>query len=256
MANELLAERREDVLLLTMNRPEAHNALNKTLVKALWEAFDAASNHPQLRAVILTGVGEKSFCSGADLKESASDVFKTEDGANPIADVFRAIENCNKPVIARINGSVLAGGMGLVAACDLAFAADHARFGLPEVRVGVFPMMVAAKLMLQIPQRRLQSLAYLGESISAIEAEHYGLIDHAVPAGELDTILDDIVAILLRNSPLALAEGKMALRDMRNMPQVDALKFAERKIAELGQSEDASEGRLAFAEKRKPRWAP
>lgn len=255
MAGELLSDRRGDVLWLALNRPEVHNALNMSLTEALVDAFKAASADETLRAVVLTGAGERSFCSGADLKESAGGMFRSESGANPIANVLRAIEACGKLVIARINGSALAGGLGLVAACDLAYAVDHAKFGLPEVRVGVFPMMVATKLLRQISKRRLQEMAYLGESFSAAEAERYGLINRVVPAGELDAAINDVLAKLRQNSPAALAAGKAAILEMQDMTQPDMLAFAEWKIAELGDSPDAQEGRAAFAEKRRPRWA-
>jgi methylglutaconyl-CoA hydratase len=255
MAGELLSERRGDVLWLTLNRPDMHNALNAALTRALVEAFGAASTDGTLRAVVLTGAGERTFCSGADLKESAGGMFQSDKGTNPIADVLRAIEACDKLVIARINGSVLAGGMGLIAASDLAYAADHAKFGLPEVRVGVFPMMVTTKLLQQIPRRRLQEMAYLGEGISAVTAEDCGLINRTVPAAELDGLIADILNRLGQNSPAALSTGKQAIVEMQDMAQPERLAFAERKIAELGASPDAREGRAAFAEKRKPRWA-
>ena len=255
MTDVLLQERRDSVLWLTLNRPEVHNALNAALTRALTEALQAASEDEALRAVVLTGAGGRTFCAGADLKESAGGMFQSENGANPIADVLRAIEACGKPVTARINGAALAGGMGLVAACDLAIAADHAKFGLPEVRVGLFPMMVAALLMQRIPQRRLQAMAYLGETLSATEAAEYGLIDRAVPPENLDAEIESLLSVLKRNSPAAMRAGKAAMQAMRAMTPQERLAFAERRIAELGSSEDAREGRAAFAEKRKPRWA-
>ncbi len=255
MTDVLLHERRDNVLWLTLNRPEVHNALNAALTHALTEALQLASDDEAVRAVVLTGAGERTFCAGADLKESAGGMFQSENGANPIADVLRAIEACGKPVIARINGAALAGGMGLVAACDLAIAADHARFGLPEVRVGLFPMMVAAMLMERIPQRRLQAMAYLGETFTATEAAEYGLIDRAVHSAGLDDEIEKLLAMLKRNSPSAIQEGKAAMQAMRAMAPEERLAFAERQIAALGNSEDAREGRAAFAEKRKPRWA-
>ena len=255
MTDVLLHERRDNVLWLTLNRPEVHNALNAAVTHALTEALQLASDDEAVRAVVLTGAGGRTFCAGADLKESAGGMFQSENGANPIADVLRAIEACGKPVIARINGAALAGGMGLVAACDLAIAADHARFGLPEVRVGLFPMMVAAMLMERIPQRRLQAMAYLGETFTATEAAEYGLIDRAVHSAGLDDEIEKLLAMLKRNSPAAIQEGKAAMQAMRAMAPVQRLAFAERRIAELGNSEDAREGRAAFVEKRKPRWA-
>lgn len=254
MTDELLVERRGKVLWLTLNRPNVHNALNAALVGGLVDALEMASVDETLRAVVLTGAGERSFCSGADLKESAGAMFSSNDGANPIAGALRAIEACNKPVIARVNGSVLAGGIGLVAACDLAYAAEHAKFGLPEVRVGLFPMMVAAKLLPVMNLRRLQEMAYLGEGFSAAGAEACGLITRCVASAELDTVLSAVLAALGQGSPAAIKAGKQALRTMRDMDGRDRLAFAERAIADLSDTPEAREGRAAFAEKRKPAW--
>lgn len=254
MADELLVERHGKVLWLTLNRPETHNALNAALVGQLIEAFGKASGDDALRAVVLTGAGERSFCSGADLKESAGGMFRSTDGVNPIARVMRAIEACDKPVIARINGTALAGGLGLVAACDLAYAGVHARFALPEVRVGLFPMMVAAKLMTRMAWRRLQEMAYLGESLTAGEAEACGLITRCVPAAELDSALSAVLVSLKKGSPTAIAQGKKAMAAMRDLAGEDRLVFAERAIAQLAEEPEAVEGRTAFGEKRPPAW--
>lgn len=255
MADELLCETRKDVLWLTLNRPEVHNALNAAMTDALTDAIRAASGDHSLRAVVITAAGDRSFCSGADLKESAGGMFLSRDGTNPIADVMRAIERCEKPVIARINGRVLAGGLGLVAACDLAYAANHAEFGLPEVRVGLFPAMVAAKLLAKIPLSGLQEMAYLGQPVSAAEATRLGLVNRAAPAAELDRLIEDVLAKLRQNAPGAIAAGKAALLAMRDMPSDERLAFAESTIATLSGSDEAREGRQAFAEKRPPIWA-
>ncbi|MCZ4429911.1 enoyl-CoA hydratase-related protein [Agrobacterium sp. SOY23] len=254
MANELLSETHQDVLWLTLNRPEVHNALNAAMTDALTAAIRKASGDGGLRAVVITAAGDRSFCSGADLKESAGGMFLSRDGTNPIADVMRAIEGCDKPVIARINGRVLAGGLGLVAACDLAYAADHAEFGLPEVRVGLFPAMVAAQLLAKIPMNRLQEMAYLGLPITAVEAHRLGLINRVVPSAELDGVVEAVLALLRQNAPGAIAAGKTALQTMRRMPSRERLAFAEGVIATISGSDEAQEGRLAFAEKRKPLW--
>jgi enoyl-CoA hydratase/carnithine racemase len=255
MADELLRDTRKDVLWLTLNRPEVHNALNAAMTDALTDAIRAASGDRNLRAVVITAAGDRSFCSGADLKESASGMFLSRDGTNPIADVMRAIERCEKPVIARINGRVLAGGLGLVAACDLAFTADHAEFGLPEVRVGLFPAMVAAKLLAKMPLGGLQEMAYLGQPVSAAEATRLGLVNRTAPAAELDRLIEDVVAKLRQNAPGAIAAGKAALLAMRDMSSDERLAFAESTIATLSGSDEAREGRQAFAEKRPPIWA-
>jgi methylglutaconyl-CoA hydratase len=255
MADELLVEHRRDVLWLTLNRPERHNAINGTMTTALVEAFGKASTDTRVRAIVLTGAGDRTFCSGADLKDQAS-MFASAGGSNPIGNVLRAIQVCGKLVIARLNGSALAGGLGLVAACDLAYAADHARFGLPEVRVGVFPMMIATRLTRQIPERRFREMAYLGETIGTEEAERCGLINRAVPAAELDGLVQSVLQKLMLGAPGAISAGKHALSEMQDMPQAERLAYAERMIATLGESAEALEGRAAFAEKRKPHWAP
>ncbi|WP_332304317.1 enoyl-CoA hydratase-related protein [Rhizobium sp. GR12] len=254
MADELLSEKRKDVLWLTLNRPEIHNAMNAAMTDALTHAIQTASSDDHLRAVVITAAGNRSFCSGADLKESAGGMFLSHAGTNPIADVMRAIETCDKIVIARINGRVLAGGLGLIAACDLVYAADHAEFGLPEVRVGLFPAMVAAKLLAKIPMNRLHEMAYLGQPITAAEAERIGLINRAVPSAELDSVIEEVLARLRQNAPGAIAAGKAALLAMRDMPSVERLAFAESVIAKISSGEEAREGRQAFAEKRPPIW--
>jgi methylglutaconyl-CoA hydratase len=254
MVDEVLVEHRGAALWLTLNRPERHNALNAAMTAALIAALGDASRDLGVRAVVLTGAGDRTFCSGADLKEQTN-MFASSDGANPIANVLRAIQACEKVVVARINGSALAGGLGVVAACDLAYAADHAKFGLPEVRVGVFPMMIATRLIQQVPERRFREMAYLGEAIGAAEALSYGLVNRVVPAAELDAEIQSVLGKLLLGAPGAIAAGKQALARMLDLKQAERLAYAERMIATLGDGEEAREGRAAFAEKRKPAWA-
>ncbi|UVC09906.1 enoyl-CoA hydratase/isomerase family protein [Rhizobium sp. TH2] len=253
MAEELLVERRGSVLWLTLNRPERHNAINGAMTAALVEALGEASTDIGVRAIVLTGAGERTFCSGADLKDQSS-MFASAGGTNPIGNVLRAVQACSKLVVARLNGSALAGGLGLVAACDLAYAAHHAKFGLPEVRVGVFPMMIATRLTRQIPERRFREMAYLGETIGTEEAERHGLINRAVPAAELDALIQSVLDKLMLGAPGAISAGKQALSEMQDMPQTERLAYAERMIATLGESTEAREGRTAFAEKRRPGW--
>jgi methylglutaconyl-CoA hydratase len=255
MADVLLEETIDGVLRLTMNRPEAHNALNRELASALATRIEAAGSADGIRTIVLTGAGERTFCSGADLKEAGGRMFDRDEGANPIAGVMRATQACPKLVIARINGSVLAGGLGLVAACDLAYAADHAKFGLPEVKVGVFPLMVSVLLMRQMPARRLAELAFLGEPFGAAEAERYSIVNRVVPAADLDTVIASVTDRIRLNAPGATAFGKKALGELSALGIKDGLARAEAMIAELGAGAEAREGRSAFADKRPPNWA-
>ena len=158
-------------------------------------------------------------------------------------------------MIGRINGSALAGGLGLISACDLAYAADHARFGLPEVRVGVFPLMVSVPLLRQVPRRKLEEMAYLGATLDAGEAEACGLVNRSIPAADLDARIADILDMIRQNAPGATAFGKRALGELEEMDVADGLARAEVMIATLSAAEEAREGRRAFAEKRKPAWA-
>lgn len=254
MTDELLVEKRGVTLRLTLNRPERHNALNRGMTDALVATLGDAADDPDIRAVVLTGAGERTFCSGADLKEGAR-MFRSEDGSNPIGNVLRAIQDCEKPVIARVNGAALAGGFGLVAACDLAYAADHARFGLPEIRVGIFPMMIATRLLHQVPERRLREMAYLGDTVGTEDAVRWNVINGAAASGALDGLIEDVVARLVLGAPGALAAGKQALYDLSELDRGQALAHAERLIGILAESNEAKEGRAAFAEKRQPSWA-
>lgn len=255
MPESILVERRDNALWLTLNRPDAHNALNRAMTSQLADAFRDAAGDDAIRTVVLTAAGDRTFCAGADLKGDAGGTFATGRAENPLVQVYRAMRACHKPIIGRINGSALGGGLGLVSACDLAFAASHARFGTPEVKVGVFPMMITTYLIRQLPRRRYCEMAFLGEPLSAEEAQCYHLINRAVPAGELDGHVADVIARLEANSPNALRLGKQALDLMQDMSVDQTLAYAELMIERLAGSDEAREGMAAFAEKRKPRWA-
>lgn len=255
MSEFILVERRDNALWLTLNRPDTHNALNRAMAAQLAKAFQAAAGDDAIRAVVLTAAGDRTFCAGADLKGDAGGTFATGRAENPLVQVYRAMRACHKPIIGRINGSALGGGLGLVSACDLALAAAHARFGTPEVKVGVFPMMITTYLIRQLPRRRYWEMAFLGEPLSAEEAERYHLINRAVPAGELDCHVADVIARIEANSPNALRLGKQALDLMQDMSVDQTLAYAELMIQRLAGTEEAREGMAAFTEKRKPRWA-
>lgn len=255
MSESILVERRDNALWLTLNRPDSHNALNRAMAGQLAGAFHAAAGDDAIRAVVLTAAGDRTFCAGADLKGDAVSTFATGRAENPLVQVYRAMRACHKPIIGRINGSALGGGLGLVSACDLALAAAHARFGTPEVKVGVFPMMITTYLIRQLPRRRYWEMAFLGEPLSAEEAERYHLINRAVPARELDRHVADVIARIEANSPNALRLGKQALDLMQDMSVDQTLAYAELMIERLAGTEEAREGMAAFTEKRKPRWA-
>lgn len=254
-ADILLVEDRGPVRWLTLNRPEVRNALNDAVLGRLQEALRDARDQPGLRAVVLTGAGTRAFCAGGDLKPG-SDMFIADPArpTTPLGDVFRAALALDVPLVARINGHCLAGGMGLLAMCDLAIASDQALFGLPEVRIGLFPMQVAALLSHLIPQRAFAELCLTGQPVSASHAQALGLINHVTTPDGLDARTEALVAQIVGNAPTAIRRGKAALRAMRGMSIDQSIAFMESQIASLPLTQDAREGMAAFNEKRPPDW--
>jgi len=194
--------RRQDArLVLTIDRPERRNALNADVIGALREALQRTKSDDTLRAVVLTGAGDEAFCAGADLGANAFE-FDYATPTNAYSDLLRMARTLDVPLIARVNGACMAGGMGLLAMCDLAIAAPHAVFGLPEAKVGVFPMQVLAVLQAQVPQRFLTQLCLTGDPIDAARAREVGLVNEVAP--DLDGALERLLSRVLANSPTAL----------------------------------------------------
>jgi enoyl-CoA hydratase/carnithine racemase len=195
----VVKESRQDArLLLTIDRPERRNALNAEVIGALQAALDRVKADETIRGVVLTGSGDEAFCAGADL---GGDSFAFDYATPTIAyaNLLRTARTLNVPLLARVNGACMAGGMGLLAMCDLAIAARHAMFGLPEAKVGVFPMQVLAVLQAQVPQRCLAQLCLTGDAIDAATAREIGLVSEV--ADDLDGALERLLARVLSNSP-------------------------------------------------------
>jgi enoyl-CoA hydratase/carnithine racemase len=242
---------------LTINRPERRNALNATVVAGLIDGIRAAQATEGVRAIVLTGAGDRAFCAGGDLSPTADGAPMTVDPAHPhhvVVDLFKQMAACELPIIARVNGHALAGGLGLLCACDLAVAADHATFGMPEVKIGLFPMMILPQMLRVLPLRRLLELCMTGDAIAAAEAEAIGLVNAVVPAAGLDAGTDALVARVLRASPTALRLGKQALHAMRDMSLREGWEYAQLMLPMMARTGDAREGLLAFQETRPPVW--
>ncbi|MEN9867830.1 MAG: hypothetical protein RL748_3420 [Pseudomonadota bacterium] len=254
--SELIVETREQVLWLTLNRPARRNALTAQLVQDLNDALQGASRNRALRAVVLTGAGDEAFCSGADLRPGTF----TFDYAEPyqwLADLMRTARRTGIPVIGRINGLCLAGGMGLLALCDLVVSSPLADFGLPETKVGLFPVQVLAELQHLLPRRILNEMCLAGRRLSASEALQYGLINHvAAESGSvaLDAAVDEMLGHVLQQSPQALRRGLYTLKHIEAMPFEAAMAFTESQIGLMTQTSDFAEGVTAFAQKRAPKW--
>ena len=254
MDDIVLVERRGDVQWLTINRLERRNALNPMVMDELRKGIVAAVE-TDARAIVITGVGEKAFCAGADLQTNATTFsFAYSDPRLPFANLTRTVFSVDIPIIARVNGSCMAGGMGLLGLCDLAVASDHALFALPEVKIGLFPMMILTTLKRVMLPRHLNELCMTGEAISAQEAKEIGLVNHVVPLSELDAKTEWLINRIVGKSPTAIRRGKYALRAVEDMTIEQTIAFTESQVPLAVLTEDFKEGMAAFNEKRAPKW--
>ncbi len=253
MSTELIREVKGQTLQLTINRPERRNALNGEVIRGLTEAItDAAHKDSQIRAIVLTGAGDHAFCAGADLESGGSFAFDYSEPYIGYANLLRCARASVIPMIARVNGACMAGGIGLLAMCDLAISNRHAKFGLPEVKVGLFPMQALSVLQHLIPRRTLTEMCITGEPIDAATALSIGLVN--LVTDSLDEGIEKILSTILKNSPTAIRRGLYALKKMETMSFEEAAAFTEGQIGLLALTEDAREGMKAFAEKRTPVW--
>ncbi|MGB3865973.1 MAG: enoyl-CoA hydratase/isomerase family protein [Xanthobacteraceae bacterium] len=257
MADEtsVLREKRGQALWITINRPEKRNAINADVVAGITRGYREAHDDPEVRVIVLTGAGDKAFCAGADLQNtSAAFAFDFSRPNVEYADLLRLAQNATKPAIARVNGVCMAGGMGLLSMTDMAVAADHVIFGLPEVKIGLFPMQVMSLLQSLVPPRVVNEWALTGEPFDARAAQAAGLVNHLAPAAELDAKVEWLIGRLTDKSPSAIRRGKYALRAIASMSFDESIAFTESQIALMALTEDAKEGIKAFGEKRKPNF--
>jgi enoyl-CoA hydratase/carnithine racemase len=255
--SDVLIDLRGSVLWLTINRPAQRNAFNEAVIRGLGEGVARAQADRTVRAVVITGAGDRAFCAGGDLGASANGAPFTVNPAQPrnfVVDFFKLLESCDVPVIARVNGAALAGGLGLMCACDLAIAADTAIFGVPEATIGLFPMMILPYLLRIVPLRRLMDMCLTGRPMKAAEALQLGLVNDVVPASELDEKLEVLLAAVLKGSPTAQRLGKQGLHAMRDMSIRQAWEFAELMLPMMAATKDAAEGFAAFRERRPAEW--
>jgi methylglutaconyl-CoA hydratase len=250
----VLHDKRGQAFWITINRPDKRNALNAEVIAGIRAGYAAAHADADVRVIVLTGAGDKAFCAGADLQPGNGFVFDFAKPNVDYADLLRDAQDATLPAIARINGVCMAGGMGLLCMTDMAVAADHVAFGLPEVKVGVFPMQVMSLLQQIAPRRLLREWALSGEPFDAAAALQAGLLNHVVPATELDAKVQWLVQRVVDKSPTAIRRGKYALRAIESMSFDQAIAYTESQIALLAMTEDAKEGLASFNEKRKPRW--
>lgn len=243
------------VAWITIDRPQVRNAINEDVLAGIGEGLRLAQADSSIRAVVLTGAGERAFCAGADL-QPGSDIldFDFSSPTTSYARLLRQAVECDLPLVARVNGSCVAGGMGLLSMCDMAVAASHAQFGLPEVAIGIFPMQVASVMQHLLPRRKFAEMCITGEFITSQEALEIGLVNYVVPPAELDAKMAWLLDRITGKSPTAIRRGKHALRAIADMTFAQSIAYTEGQIASLRLTRDAAEGLSAFTQKRKPAW--
>lgn len=246
---EILYEVRSGIATLTINRPAKRNALNGAAIDQLFNHLEEAADDRVIRVVIITGAGEKAFCAGADLGSGVG-----RQGTANYANLLKKLINFPKPTIARVNGYCLAGGMGLMLACDIVVAHNEAKFGTPEVNVGLWPSMISALIHRNMLPKHALPMILLGDRFGARRAVEMGFVSEVVEVEELDKRIADIAAALAAKSPIGMRLGKASYLAMQSMPLDDALDFLSDELAKVSATADAAEGIAAFMEKRKPNF--
>lgn len=245
------------IATVTLRRPEVHNAFNGQLIEELLVAFTALGNNEQLHGVVLTGDGP-SFSAGADLSMMKSANTSTEEqnlnDALRLADLLSTINTLPCPVVGRINGTAMGGGVGLVSVCDIVIAAESARFAFSEVKLGIAPAVISPFVLHKIGVSNARVLFITGERFSATRAREVGLVHSVVPLEHLDDAVQKAVSELLTSGPQALRACKALALTVGNMDYETARNYTASTIARLRVSDEGQEGLRSFLEKRKPRW--
>ncbi len=250
---DLLYEVSDHVANITINREKFRNSISAAAIELFGQYLDLAEKDDAVRVVCVTGAGEKAFCSGADLggAMSAEGGGKNQAFAN-YADLLKRLAGFPKPTVAKVNGYCLAGGTGFMLACDIVIAKSDAKFGTPEVNVGLFPMMIGALIFRNVLKKKAMEMVLLGEKLSADQAREMGLITRVVAPDKLDESVDQVLKSLAAKSPIGMKIGKQAFYAMQDMGFEDALDFLSEKLGEVAATADAVEGITAFIEKRPP----
>jgi enoyl-CoA hydratase/carnithine racemase len=242
------------VATVTLNRPEQRNPLSATMLRDLASAFRWCARADEIRAVVLTGAGDRAFCAGADLTSFDGGMTHVEryESRELFVELFALMASLGKPIVGRINGHALAGGLGLACSCDLLVAVDTATFGTPEINVGIWPMMIQAILSRNLPRKVLLEMEMLGDRWTAAQLQSLGVINRVVPHDQLDPAVTDITDRLIRKSPIALRLGRDSFYRQQDMGFQAALEYLHGQFSLVTATDDAQEGIKAFFEKREP----
>jgi len=252
----LLVSVSSGVASVTLNRPEVRNALNVTLIRELEQALASLEDDTQARVIVLAGAGDRAFCAGADLKGvgDRGTTLEARDSFSGLARILEAMARMKTPIVAKVHGFALAGGCGLAAGCDIVVAAEDAVFGLPEIRIGLLPLIVMAPILRSVGRKRGMLMILSGEQVGAREAYEMGLVSRLCPRAELDQTVDGLARTLAGFSPAALGLAKEAAATVTGMEYGAALRYLRELLTLVALSDDAKEGIAAFFEKRPPRW--
>ncbi len=253
---KVLYELADGVATVTLNDPEKANRLSGEMLSELVAAMRRARDDEAVRAVVLTGAGEKAFCAGADLGGFAADapLVAKHYASDLFLEYFRLMPRLGKPSLCAANGHVLAGGLGIAISCDLVIAKEGAKFGTPEINVGAFPYMIMSLIYRHVPRKKVNEMILLGERMTAAEAMACGLVNRVVPAEEFDAAVADWAAKLASKSPILMRLGHDAMYRHQDMALDDALEYLRSQLSLTFTTEDILEGVQAFFEKREPQW--
>jgi len=242
------------VATVTLNRPEQRNPLSMAMLADLRTALAWCRDEPDVRVVVLTGAGDRAFSAGADLASFDSSISDEEKqkGRRGFVELFVLMSQLGKPIVGRINGHALAGGLGLAGCCDLLVAVDTATFATPEINVGIWPMMIQAILSRNLPRKVLLEMEMLGDRWTATQLQGLGLINRVVPHDQLDSTVKEIVDKLAKKSPVAMRLGRESFYRQQDMEFQAALTYLHSQFTLITLTEDSKEGIKAFFEKREP----
>jgi enoyl-CoA hydratase/carnithine racemase len=248
--SDVLCTVESGIARLTINRAESANALNLAVLDGLRIMLRSAADDPAVRVVALTGAGDRVFCAGADLKAPDGSGFSSE----RYRELLLELRGCPKPTVALARGHVMAGGLGLLLACDLAFGCADIHVSTPEINVGMFPMMVLALLYRHVGRKKATEMLFLGERMKAREASDRGIFNAVFERGTFDDAAGARIAELARKSPAILRLGKGAILHVEDRLLAEDLEYLERELTRVMDTADSREGMRAFAEKRSPDW--
>ena len=240
---------------ITIDDPERRNPLSNAAMDEIAGMVERAAADEAVRVIVITGAGSQAFSAGGDLSGGFVErPIADHQARGALARLLLSLRSCGKPTVARVNGHALAGGFGLAAACDVVVAVEEATFGTPEIKVGLWPMMITAVLQRVMPRKAALELMMTGRRISADEARRLGVVSRVVPTGELDEAVDLVVSSLASASPAVMRLGRDAYYAVEDLGFEAALDQLHAGLTAVASTEDAAEGVAAFLEKRHPRW--